>query len=777
MIRSFLILISGFFFFPLFAQVPIGEWQDYLPRKSGISLCEVDNKIYCITENGAFFYNKEDNNVQKLSKIDGLSGFNTTAIAYDKTNNKIIIGYKDGNIDIIENNKINNLSDIQRKDIFGSKQINHFSFINNLIYIATDFGIVVLDLSKNEFIDTYYIGNSGNNIKINDICSDGKYLYAATAEGVKKALLSDNQLANYKNWSLIDESLLPNNTENFNAICYFQNTLIASHYNSNDETHNLYLIQDDNYKILRPDTELNTQRLRIYDNQLLVVGYDHFSIYSDLNQVPNFYRKNPLWGWTSVPESKDAIIDKDNKLWYADKELALVKMGTSTELGENYKPNAPKNSSSYSLLSSNNSTWLTRGTYDSRGFITWTSASFHHYTDGKWKSYDLFNIPELETVRDIVAIEEDPANSNHIYCASGISGVIDVSIDENEINTQIYNEENSTLQPKIGTQVKIYDLHLDKNNNLWASNPETSTPINVKTANGKWFSFSYGKAYLYLSKFIITKDQTKWFIIDRGSGLYLFNENETIEDTRDDLFKKVDVKDEYGNIISNDLFSIAEDKKGKIWIGTIDGIVVYQSPQEAFNNSENFYASKIIIDINGKAEYLMKDKKVTCITIDGANRKWIGTDKSGVFLLSEDGTKQILHFNTENAPIPSDEIKDISIDKSSGEVFIATGKGLVSYRGTATEGKNSYSDVYAFPNPVKPEYDGPITITGLMDETQVKITDIAGNIVTEMMSEGGQAIWDGKTIDGQRVKTGVYLVFLSNDYSEETQITKILFIN
>jgi len=775
--RFLLLLISGFLFIPLFSQVPVGQWQDYIPRKTGISLCEANNKIYCITETGAFFYNKDDNTIQKLSKINGLSGFNTTAIAYDKKNNKVIIGYKDGNIDIIKDNEIYNLSDIQRKNIYGSKQINHFSFFNGYTYVATDFGIVVLDLSKNEFINTYFIGNNGNNIKINDITTDNKYIYAATEEGIKKALLSDKQLANYRNWTLIDENLLPHNNENFNAICYFQNALIASHYNTNDNIHELYVIQNNSYYKLFPDTEKNTQALKIYNNQLLVVGYDHFSLYSNLKQKPLFYKKNPLWGWTAIPASKDAIIDQNKQLWYVDKELALVKMGTNNKLGENYKPNAPKNLSAYSLLSKYKSTWLTNGAFDNRGFITWSSASFYHYINGEWKSYDLFNIPELQNVRDIVSIEEDPANNNHIYCASGISGLIDINIGKNQITTKIYNEKNSTLRPKTGTQVKVYDLHLDENNNLWMSNPETSTPINVRTADGKWTAFSYGKDYLYISKFIISQDQTKWFIIDRGGGLYLFNENGTIEDKRDDSYKKVDVKDEYGNIITNDLFSIAEDKNGKIWIGTIDGIVVYQYPQEAFNNSKNFYASKIIIDINGKAEYLMKDKKVSCITVDGANRKWIGTAKSGAFLLSEDGTKQILHFNTENSPLPSNEINDISIDKKSGEVFIATGKGLLSYRGTATEGKNNYTDVYSFPNPVKPEYDGPITITGLMKDTQVKITDIAGNIVTEIMSEGGQAIWDGKTIEGERVKTGVYLVFLSNNYSEETAITKILFIN
>ena len=276
---------------------------------------------------------------------------------------------------------------------------------------------------------------------------------------------------------------------------------------------------------------------------------------------------------------------------------------------------------------------------------------------------------------------------------------------------------------------------------------------------------------------LITEDDTKWIIIQRGHGLFIFNHFGTLDNLDDDFAKQIIVKTQEGEVY-NDIFAMVEDKSQYVWLGTDNGIIVYYEPKNIYNeNQRGFYGSKIIIDINGKLEYLMEGKKVTALALDGSNRKWIGTEQSGIFLMSEDGTEQILHFNTENSPLPSDKIKSISVDNTSGEVFIATSSGLMSYRSEATEGNEFFDKVYAFPNPVKPDYYGPIAIKGLIENTTVKITDIAGNLVNEMMSLGGQAIWDGKNLNGERVKTGIYLVFLSANEGESTQVTKILFIN
>ena len=278
-------------------------------------------------------------------------------------------------------------------------------------------------------------------------------------------------------------------------------------------------------------------------------------------------------------------------------------------------------------------------------------------------------------------------------------------------------------------------------------------------------------------KIINTSTNQKWVLLWNGDGVFIFDIGEDIENDDDDLAKHLSIVDEEGDNY-NVVFSIAEDLNGDIWIGTNKGPVIYYSPQQVFE--ENLIANRILVPINNpenQADYLLKDETISAIAIDGANRKWLGTLNSGVFLMSEDGTQEILHFQEDDSPLISNQINDIKIHPKTGEVFIATNKGLVSYMGQATEGNDSFKDVYVYPNPIRPGYEGDITITGLVSDVNVKITDITGNIVYETTSLGGQAIWDGKNFDGERVHTGVYLVFCTNDDGSKTHVTKLLFIH
>jgi hypothetical protein len=224
---------------------------------------------------------------------------------------------------------------------------------------------------------------------------------------------------------------------------------------------------------------------------------------------------------------------------------------------------------------------------------------------------------------------------------------------------------------------------------------------------------------------------------------------------------------------------MAEDLDGNMWVGTSSGPAVYYNPDAVFSG-DNFYATQVIIPRKDGTIYgdlLLATETITAIAIDGANRKWFGTQNSGVYLMSADGLKQIYHFNTANSPILSNSITDIAIDPASGEVFIGTDQGVISFRSTATLGGDAFGKVYVFPNPVRPEYQGNIVVTGLIRDTNVKITDISGNLVFETTSLGGQAIWNGKNMDGKRASTGVYLVFCTNEDGSQTFITKLLFIH
>ena len=223
------------------------------------------------------------------------------------------------------------------------------------------------------------------------------------------------------------------------------------------------------------------------------------------------------------------------------------------------------------------------------------------------------------------------------------------------------------------------------------------------------------------------------------------------------------------------MYSLANDLDGNIWVGTKEGISVFYSPSSVFSGY-NFDAQQIIVEENGFGQYLLESEIVYSIAVDKANRKWIGTLESGVYLLSEDGTEQIYHFTTENSPLISNTILDIEINHNTGEVYISTDKGLMSFKNDAINSFQNTEKLEITPNPVREDYHGAISIKGLAYESDVKITDISGNLIFETTSNGGMAIWNGENTNKQRVGTGVYLVFSSDKYGKEKSVGKILFI-
>jgi hypothetical protein len=282
-----------------------------------------------------------------------------------------------------------------------------------------------------------------------------------------------------------------------------------------------------------------------------------------------------------------------------------------------------------------------------------------------------------------------------------------------------------------------------------------------------------------LGSIIVDRYGQKWIIMRYGNlnpySLLVFTDNGTPDNPADDHAKRLNSNPGNGNIPGNIVFAMAEDLEGEIWIGTEKGVAVFYSPENVFTG-EDFDAQRILVEQGGYVQYLLENEIVTAITIDGNNQKWIGTDRGGVFLFSPDGTKQIQHFTAEDSPLLSDRITSIAINVN-GDVFLGTDKGIIAYRGTATPGGESNENVYAFPNPVKDGYDGYIAIKGLVKNAEVRITDVSGDLVYSTKAEGGQAIWNGRNFNGKKVKSGIYLVFASNETGSEKVVTKIVIIN
>ena len=281
--------------------------------------------------------------------------------------------------------------------------------------------------------------------------------------------------------------------------------------------------------------------------------------------------------------------------------------------------------------------------------------------------------------------------------------------------------------------------------------------------------------------------QWKWISIARVNvGLVLLQDNGTPTNPKDDkvTFRNEWIDQNSRSIAPENIYSIAQDHDNTLWVGTNSGIFTIPSTIDFAVSNQ---CERIVIprnDGSGLGDYLLDGEQINCIAIDGANRKWIGTASSGVFLIqittSENGGKDIeivAHFTSENSLMPSDNVLSIAINEQSGEVFIGTAAGLVSYMSDAVEPEESYNNLYAYPNPVHPTYQGYITIKGLMADTNVRILDASGNLVKLLKGQGGEVVWDASNQQGQRVSSGVYTVICNTTDGQSYGSVKILIMN
>jgi hypothetical protein len=319
---------------------------------------------------------------------------------------------------------------------------------------------------------------------------------------------------------------------------------------------------------------------------------------------------------------------------------------------------------------------------------------------------------------------------------------------------------------------------MDNDKNLWISGTEVPGTLKaLKPDNEGWIVNPATIDVQTAGDLIVTRSGHKWVILPRGNGLFILDDNDTPDYYDDDLFKQMYVTDPDGKVISF-VYCLAEDHDGNIWAGTDQGPLIYYNPDKVFEEEIKAYRIKIPRnDGSGLADLVLFTESINSIAVDGANRKWLGTASSGAYLLSSDGTRRLRNYNEQNSPILSNTIASVAVDNETGDVWFVTSKGIISVRGDATEGREEYSDIYSFPNPVREDYEGNVTVTGLMKDTQIRITDISGNLVYETVSDGGQATWDLKTYNGRRVATGVYLVFCASSDGSQAAVTKILVIN
>jgi hypothetical protein len=777
MIRLFIFcffLLSNF----CFAQnLSIGQWQDHLNYTRTKSVAVAGDRIYCATENSLFYYLTTDNSLEKLSKINGLSDMGFEFISYNNEISSLLIVYQNSNIDLIKGGKIINFSDIRRANIPGDKKIYSVSFHKEFAYLATGFGVVVFDMLKNQFRGTYYYGPGGNALKTNNVFIFEDKIFTASEKEIYSAPIDAINLADFNSWSKL--APLPwASDRNILSLIVFRGGLLATI--SGDSADNIYYYKNETWAPLLFNDKVSA--ISAFSDQYYIISNNAIKGFdSDHNTVLNI---TDFRAWLG-PSPKAIDLDKDGNLWIADAYLGMIKYEKRKDHFEFYRINGPESNSLRTLTVAGDKLYIAPGGVDGAFRNLWNIEDVSEYHNFRWQNIYSSYLPEANFI-DKVKVTAHPANSEHIFISSWFSGLLEI---KDKQVVKLHNQRNSSFeylllqkptQGEFDTIIKLGHSAFDKDNNLWVLNSTAQKPINLYKSDNTWHSFAIPGRPTQdneLEKIIITQNNHIWMTIPRNTsvGIYCFNHNNTPDDPSDDKVVAITSEKGKGGLPVALVRSIAEDFDGRIWVGTDQGVVVFNNPSAVFS-SDNYDAQQILIKQEGNFQLLLENESVTAIAVDGANRKWFGTAGGGVFLMSPDGTEQIVNFNSENSPLLSNNIMDIGINRD-GEVFFGTEKGLISYRGTATIGSNQFSQVYAFPNPVTPEYDGIIAIRGLSSEADIKITDISGNLVYKTKALGGQAIWDGRTRHGERAASGVYLVFAASKDGALALTTKIMIIN
>ena len=746
-------LLSLFFYFThqiCFAQqVPIGQWRTHLPYHQALSVTEDLGNIFCATTGGLFSLDKATNELKKWSTIDNLSGVNTRIINYNLTTSQLFIAYQNSKIDILANEDIFKINDIFSRQGLGNKSINAITFKNQFAYLSMGFGVVVYDLARKEVKDTYFIGPNGSSTAVLEIAILDDVILAITSNGILENNINNPQINNANTWvQHSNNQNYPNSTPlsiaTFNGFVY---GLFAG---------GVYKYNKNNWQ-LTPIFSPNVKRLKVSNGFLLSIADFRLITYNNQENIV----KN-IQDTSQFSQLNDGLVAINGDIYLADGIKGLIKVTANNQF-INIKPNGPNTNAVQNLNFINNQLVLSPGTISQVLAPSFNFDGFSVFQNEEWKSYDK-QIPNFTPVRDIVNSTNDP-EKNTFYLNSYFNGLIEFN-PENIF--RIYNQNNSSLQTTIGdaASIRTNGVALDKNKNVWVTQYGVQRPLSKKTPDGQWNSFFFSNVIsspsVNLTGLLLDFDDYKWMPI-RNDGVIVFDGS---------VSRKLGFNLNNGGLPGSNVNCLALDREGAVWIGTNQGVAV------AFNTNEVFRGANVEIPniVDGQfLRPLLASENINCIAVDRANRKWIGTN-NGVWLFSADGSQQISFFNQNNSPLIDNNIISIAIDANTGEVFIGTASGIISYRGDATAPVSKMSKITVFPNPVRPDFNGTIGIRGLSENVTVKITDINGSLVYQTNAFGGQANWNGKLKNGDRVASGVYLVLVVNQDGSDTAVSKILFV-
>ena len=769
-----IILFSFFSFTVLAANFNTTGWKTYLSYNNTNSVEESNDQVFVVAEGSLYTYGKEDNSIKQYYKGNGLNDNTISLIRYNKQTKSLLIIYDNSNIDILEGGVATNLPYLSTSTSIRDKQINSVLVNDEYAYLSTAFGIVVVNMAKKEIKDTYKLS-----LNITSCAIQNGNIYASTtnkaevSSGIIYASLKENLLdkANWKPYGLSNLS----DSHTISAIAAFKNTLF-------------YLVSqqgifyENNGELSRIINSSTLKYMKVIGEKLACIDNSRVFIVSDTQKFDQIN--------LSI---NDISTYQTDKYWIAEgsKGLRSIQRKGSNSFEALNEPiilDGPYSNSAFDIVCKNDKVYMIIGgkdllngkRFDKGGYILTYDYDKWSFIDPK-ESQKKLNLPRNPRDYTSIAVTTDDSNDEIVYASSMGDGVIQY---KNGTPVQSYNEKNAFKETAGGYgsgYCYIDGLAFDKNGNLWMTSSEVNHAVLVLDKAGAWHRLDIEqlRGVYTINDILITSTNDKWIYVPRNTPkLVMIPNSESLDEVSSYEFTTL-IDTDGKELTPSNYTCVAEDKDGYIWVGTNRGAVYFTKPR--ISSAEDKAATrctrvKYTNEETGNLAYFLDNVVVTTLKVDAGNRKWIGTKGNGVYVLDNDNETIVYQFNTNNSPLLSDNIYDIEINDKTGEVFIGTDKGLNSYQGEASEGKSDYSEIYAYPNPVRPEHMDKVTIVGLMDNSNVKITDLNGNIIYQTKSLGGQAIWNCRNANGSRVATGVYLVLASTEEASESVVTKIIVV-
>ncbi|MFN2336555.1 MAG: T9SS type A sorting domain-containing protein [Bacteroidales bacterium] len=764
-----IISITAIFFTSLLlsGQGAVGSWNDHLSYNSSFSLAAGGEKIYSSAGASLLVYDIRSASSSPLSRVSGLNETAINHVAWCDEEETLIIVYRNTGVDLVRKGIITNIPDIKNKYIPGIKEIYGVTVTGSRALLSGSFGIVVIDVRGKYVADTWRPGPDGETNIVHETAMLNDRVYAATSRGVFSAPLNRPGLSYYGNWELLQG--LPSPESGYDNLAAAGPALFLSKPgspSSPSSPDSLFRIEPGQSAGLITTAPGGSIRSLDDDGSAVFMSLtSSIIIFSSQGTVT---REINGYGWASVNPS--GVTSYRQKLWIADASAGLVSTADYSSF-TSHTISGPYTNNVSDIRFEGDNFYVTGGTVDNAWGNVYRPLQVFTGRGSTWISHILYG----EADRDAMRVMADPDDESHFFVSSWGNGLYEFRDGAMEKNYNQYNSPLSSIRPGENF-TRICGLTFDRSGNLWMT--QSGVPGNLKalTPEGNWITTSLNMNVPVAGDMLTDRNEYIWMILPRGYGLLVYDPAGTPDITSDDRYLRLQVADTEGHVMNN-LFSIAADLDGNIWVGTDMGPAVFYNPGRVF--SGGLTASRIKIprnDGSGLADYLLGTETVTSIAIDGANRKWFGTMSSGAYLMSDDGKEQLINFNFTNSPILSDNVVKIAVNGANGEVWFGTSEGIVSFRGDATTGKADYSGIYVFPNPVRDDYEGVVTVTGLVENSSVKITDVSGNLVYETTSLGGQVTWDLRNYRSARVATGVYLVFCTNEDGSLAKVTKMLVI-